>query len=126
MDNGSVKNEATVFGTPPNVDEPIQAKDDVTVTQDITGSLKLEKTSKTEEFRRAGQIVTYNFKVTNNSNVTMKNIVLDDPMLGGNIELENTTLAPGKSITVSKAVSYTHLTLPTIAAECRSRWSPYH
>ena len=25
-----------------------------------------------------------------------------------------------------EAVSYTHLTLPTIAAECRSRWSPYH
>ena len=24
------------------------------------------------------------------------------------------------------AVSYTHLTLPTIAAECRSRWSPSH
>ena len=23
-------------------------------------------------------------------------------------------------------VSYTHLTLPTIAAECRSRGSPYH
>ena len=26
----------------------------------------------------------------------------------------------------SMPVSYTHLTLPTIAAECRSRWSPYH
>ena len=26
----------------------------------------------------------------------------------------------------SAPVSYTHLTLPTIAAECRSRWSPYH
>ena len=24
------------------------------------------------------------------------------------------------------AVSYTHLTLPTIPFECRSRWSPYH
>ena len=24
------------------------------------------------------------------------------------------------------AVSYTHLTLPTIAAECRSRWGPCH
>ena len=24
------------------------------------------------------------------------------------------------------AVSYTHLTLPTIALLCRSRWSPYH
>ena len=27
---------------------------------------------------------------------------------------------------LSMSVSYTHLTLPTIAAECRSRWSPYH
>ena len=27
---------------------------------------------------------------------------------------------------VLATVSYTHLTLPTIAAECRSRWSPYH
>ena len=25
-----------------------------------------------------------------------------------------------------KAVSYTHLTLPTIRHRCRSRWSPYH
>ena len=24
------------------------------------------------------------------------------------------------------AVSYTHLTLPTIISVCRSRWSPYH
>ena len=24
------------------------------------------------------------------------------------------------------AVSYTHLTLPTIKVTCRSRWSPYH
>ena len=23
-------------------------------------------------------------------------------------------------------VSYTHLTLPTMASVCRSRWSPYH
>ena len=26
----------------------------------------------------------------------------------------------------SKAVSYTHLTLPTTKRWCRSRWSPYH
>ena len=25
-----------------------------------------------------------------------------------------------------KAVSYTHLTLPTSSERCRSRWSPYH
>ena len=27
---------------------------------------------------------------------------------------------------VVEAVSYTHLTLPTILNQCRSRWSPYH
>ena len=27
---------------------------------------------------------------------------------------------------VYRAVSYTHLTLPTILRSCRSRWSPYH
>ena len=26
----------------------------------------------------------------------------------------------------SESVSYTHLTLPTTADTCRSRWSPYH
>ena len=31
-----------------------------------------------------------------------------------------------KVIDLLTPVSYTHLTLPTIAAECRSRWSPYH
>ena len=35
------------------------------------------------------------------------------------------TAPPTKEPTMS-TVSYTHLTLPTIAAECRSRWSPYH
>ena len=37
----------------------------------------------------------------------------------GNIRKQSFTSNP-------RAVSYTHLTLPTIAAECRSRWSPYH
>ena len=26
----------------------------------------------------------------------------------------------------AQPVSYTHLTLPTMLAQCRSRWSPYH
>ena len=30
------------------------------------------------------------------------------------------------SLTLLPAVSYTHLTLPTIHVLCRSRWSPYH
>ena len=30
------------------------------------------------------------------------------------------------ALTAIGAVSYTHLTLPTTKALCRSRWSPYH
>ena len=36
---------------------------------------------------------------------------------------------PGQKILIDDgliAVSYTHLTLPTTARRCRSRWSPYH
>ena len=36
------------------------------------------------------------------------------------------TAGPGEVVWTWVPVSYTHLTLPTIAAECRSRWSPYH
>ena len=32
----------------------------------------------------------------------------------------------GSQISDISPVSYTHLTLPTIIPECRSRWSPYH
>ena len=31
-----------------------------------------------------------------------------------------------QTLTSITAVSYTHLTLPTIQRSCRSRWSPYH
>ena len=42
-------------------------------------------------------------------------------------ELAETSRHPEMLPTTSvQPVSYTHLTLPTIAAECRSRWSPYH
>ena len=45
-------------------------------------------------------------------------------------QVEKKADAPAaKKITLEKwagAVSYTHLTLPTILRSCRSRWSPYH
>ena len=33
---------------------------------------------------------------------------------------------PINNLDTIETVSYTHLTLPTIALLCRSRWSPYH
>src|SRR5699024_3952300 len=107
VDAGIVENKATVFGTPANSEEPISDTDKVSVPQDVQGNLTLEKSSDTTEFTEAGQTIVYNFVITNNSNVTMKDIKLNDPMLGGDIELENTMLNPGKSITVSKEYTVT-------------------
>ena len=44
--------------------------------------------------------------------------------VGSQLPLDRGSAA--KIFAAHKPVSYTHLTLPTIAAECRSRWSPYH
>ena len=43
-----------------------------------------------------------------------------------NINLLSRMIDSSFGFTTCIAVSYTHLTLPTIHVECRSRWSPYH
>ena len=42
------------------------------------------------------------------------------------VETDPPASAPALASAELSAVSYTHLTLPTIHVECRSRWSPYH
>ena len=44
----------------------------------------------------------------------------------GEGDVDFADLARRLSVHCPDAVSYTHLTLPTIALLCRSRWSPYH
>ena len=48
-------------------------------------------------------------------------------LFGGGVQssLSGSTVVE-KNLDRLTPVSYTHLTLPTIAAECRSRWSPYN
>src|SRR5699024_4632546 len=42
------------------------------------------------------ETVTYSFLATNTGNVTLTDVVLHDPMLGGEVTLDKTTLAPGE------------------------------
>ena len=48
------------------------------------------------------------------------------PFLSDAAKLEGFDNYYSKLSDSEKAVSYTHLTLPTIHVESRSRWSPYH
>ena len=48
-------------------------------------------------------------------------------LLEGNLTIAPTLRNTDKiNLSLTKAVSYTHLTLPTRGSKCRSRWSPYH
>ncbi|WP_273123975.1 DUF7507 domain-containing protein [Bacillus weihaiensis] len=104
IDVGKVINEASVTGKDPN-GENVTAKDNVTVSEDQLPSISLEKTSDIDKATTVGQIVTYTFKVTNTGNVTLQDIILNDPMLGGKIDLDKTTLLPGESTTLTKSYS---------------------
>ena len=46
------------------------------------------------------------------------------PVKNGTVLFINGEIIPEAEVIM--AVSYTHLTLPTTARRCRSRWSPYH
>ncbi|WP_367617806.1 DUF7507 domain-containing protein [Shouchella xiaoxiensis] len=98
VDRGDVFNEATVIGLSPS-DEEVTDKDDATVNQEREPNLSLTKTSDREIAEEVGQEITYTFEVKNTGNVTLTNVVVDDPMLGEAITLEFTTLAPGETTT---------------------------
>ncbi|MCX2480448.1 gliding motility-associated C-terminal domain-containing protein, partial [Pedobacter sp. MC2016-15] len=108
LDAGKVINQATVKGTDPNngnitkpSDDPATpASEDPTVTPlNQSGAIALVKTGATNN---NGTAIIFSFNITNTGNVTLKNISLSDPMLGGAITLSNTTLLPGQTISVNK------------------------
>ena len=75
--NGTVENSATVVGTPP--DGP-NVTDTDSVIAPTTGraALSLEKASLIKRVVRIGQVVTYEFLVTNVGNVTLSDITVTD------------------------------------------------
>ena len=59
-------------------------------------------------------------------NVVRHGKVIDENARGSNIKGLRSFFELMSQHPQLDAVSYTHLTLPTIHVECRSRWSPYH
>ncbi|PJC07550.1 MAG: hypothetical protein CO068_05580, partial [Flavobacteriaceae bacterium CG_4_9_14_0_8_um_filter_34_30] len=85
VNNGSVLNTATAIGEDPNGD-PIEDDDDETVTANQNPSIAIVKTFKIEgddPCTVLGGIITYRMFVTNEGNVTLSNVVISDPLLGG-------------------------------------------
>lgn len=99
VDAGKVYNHAEATGTPPEGLEPPKDDDDVTITTERIPKIELLKEADKEVYK-LGEIVTYTFTVTNTGNVTLVDVVVNDPMFE-EVVLEKTTLLPGESTTGS-------------------------
>src|SRR5699024_774299 len=109
IDSGLVKNVATATGTPPGYDRenpptdpedpthpPVSPPDEAEVPVEQNAKIDLVKEADKKEVSKTNETVTYSFLATNTGNVTLTDVVLHDPMLGGEVTLDKTTLAPGE------------------------------
>jgi len=107
VDAGTVTNTATAHGTPPGSTTPVvSAPSSATVTIPPTPALALKKTADRTSAAKAGETVTYSFKVTNTGNVTVKDITVSEDSFNGSGTISMTScpagaaaLAPGTSVT---------------------------
>ncbi|MBB6238300.1 gliding motility-associated-like protein, partial [Pedobacter sp. AK013] len=108
-DAGKVSNTATVTGTAP----------DASTVSDVSGTAQNNDTPtntslnrnpaialvKTAAVSGDGLTISYSFAVTNTGNVTLSNIVLNDPKLGATGRFVSAKLQPGESTMIS--INYT-------------------
>lgn len=112
VDAGSVTNTATATGTPPDGDTVDSPPSETTVTVPPAPGLRVVKTSDTDTITRAGQTLTYSFRVTNTGNVTISGVSVSDQDFSGTgtlsaISCPTTTLAPGARITCTATYTVT-------------------
>ncbi len=113
MDTSYFTNTATVSGNPP-FGTPVTDDDSATVDGPTTGaSINLVKTvaaingnPSITEYSQVGDVITYQFSITNNGTLTLYNVTLTDPdtsVSGGPI----TSLAPGANDNTTFTATYT-------------------
>src|SRR5699024_1727458 len=77
--------------------DPVTDEDDETVKTKVHADLALEKKADKQEVSKAGEKIKYTLTVTNTGNVTLDHVTVNDPMLGGDLEVTPSTLAPGET-----------------------------
>ena len=104
IDAGGFTNTATATGDDPNGDET-ETTDSVTTPAPADPSITVAKSGDVTEVNEAGDPVNFSFEVTNDGNVTMSNITVNDPLVGA-VTCLVATLAPGTSTTCTADAAY--------------------
>ena len=97
VDAGWINNTATANGTPP-IGGNVTDTDNETVNVPQDPSIDVVKTSDATGTNQVGDVITYTYTVTNDGDVTLTGVTVDDD-LDGPVTLGVTTLAPGDSTT---------------------------
>lgn len=105
LDAGGVDNSAIVTGTPPT-GEPVDATDEVSVTLEASPDIELVKEAVLAGESAVGEEIEYSFTATNTGDVTLTDVVIDDPLPGLSDLVyvwpgDDGVLGPGDSVTAS-------------------------
>ena len=107
LDAGTLTNTATATGTVDGGTVPVtSAPVSETITATITRDLGLTKTVSTLPITAVNQVLTYELTATNNSNVTLSNVVVTDPLLPA-LSCSIASLAPGAQLVCTEPYTVT-------------------
>ena len=105
IDAGLFTNTVTATGTDPKDNEVSETATVVVETEEASATLKVTKTAEPDGNVAVNDIVTYTVVITNEGNVTISNIALDDTLV--NLKEAAFDLAPE----ASKTIEYTYKVL---------------
>ena len=94
LDNGSFSSTATVSGVAPDSSVP-EASTTNTIIAQTNPSITIQKSANVSTFNEPGDVINYTITITNNGNVNLTGIELQDPLTG--LQESIATLAPGAS-----------------------------
>ncbi|WP_460318041.1 DUF7507 domain-containing protein, partial [Algoriphagus taiwanensis] len=80
VDNGTVTNNATVTGTDPDNDTLTDTDTDI-VTGSKNPSIDVVKSAQPNSFSNVDEVITYTIIVRNTGNVSISDLVIDDPLI---------------------------------------------